>query len=157
MDLDIDEIFQQVISLENPTPNSYSLGFELDSLKELFEFLMTFTTKLCKHFYGNENGNVDLTTLSSDEFYHIDIYLKAIGFTSKLNITPINQYNLMWIYMNNYNRIQITPLTQLSDLYMGIELNNILYIISFTSLRITTNNSDNNNFFSNVIYPSETF
>ena len=157
MDLDIDEIIQQVISLENPRPNSYSLGFELDSLKELFEFLMTFTTKLCKHFYGNENGNVDLTSLSSDEFHHIDMYLKAIGFTSKLNITPVNQYNLMWMYINQYDRIQITPLTQLSDLYMGIQSNNTLYIISFTSLRITDNNFDHNNLFSNLIYPRGTF
>jgi hypothetical protein len=35
-DLDIDEIFDEVILLRNPTPNAYPLEFEIDSLKELF-------------------------------------------------------------------------------------------------------------------------
>lgn len=147
MDLDIDEIFQQVISIENPTPNSYLIGFELDSIKELFEFLMSFTTKLCKHFFGNENDTVDLSSLSSEEFQHIDMYLKVIGYTSTLYVAPANQYNLMWMYINRYDRITITPTTQLSELYMGIQSNDTLFIISFNSLLLSnnSNNSNNNN------------
>ena len=35
-------------------PNTYPLQFELNSLKELFEFLLQFVTMLCKEFYADE-------------------------------------------------------------------------------------------------------
>ena len=57
----------EVITLSNPLPNSYPLEFdELESLKELFEFLLQFITMLCKFFYGDENGNVDLTKFTKN-------------------------------------------------------------------------------------------
>jgi hypothetical protein len=42
------------------------------SLKELFEFLLQLITMLCKHFYGNDNGQVNLSLLSPADFQSID-------------------------------------------------------------------------------------
>jgi hypothetical protein len=130
-DLDINEIFEEVISLHNPTPNSYPLEFEIDSLKELFEFLLQFVTMLCKYFYGNEIGQVDLSTLSQNDFIKIDNYMKCIGFSCNFQGLSANNYNINYVYDNKYDRVNITPQTKLKDLLFGIKCNTMLYVISF--------------------------
>ena len=67
-DLDINEIFNEVTSSSIPKePNSYPLQFELDSLKELFEFLLQFVTMLCKEFYSDDNGQVNLGNMTPEQ------------------------------------------------------------------------------------------
>ena len=135
-DLDIDEIFDEVISLHNPTPNAYPLEFEIDSLKELFEFLLQFVTMLCKYLYGDEKGQVDLSTLSQNDFIKIDNYMKCIGFSCNFQGLPANNYNISYAYDNKYDRIEITPQTQLKDLLFAIKCNVMLYVISFDTIPI---------------------
>lgn len=133
-DLDIDQIFEEVIAIHNPTPNCYPLGFELDSLKELFEFLLQFTTMICKHFYGNTNGQVDLSTLGVSDFQLIDSYLQAIGFQCEFQQIPANGVNLNWANETRYDRISITVKTQLQELHLGLRCGNTLFVISFQHL-----------------------
>ena len=133
-DLDIDEIFDEVISLNNPAPNAYPLEFNLDSLKELFEFLLQFVTMLCKYFYGDEKGQVDLSTLSQNDFINIDNYMKCIGFSCNFQGLPVNNYNINYVYDNKYDRLEITPNTQLKDLLFGIKCNAMLYVIRFDTI-----------------------
>jgi len=133
-DLDIDEIFDEVISLNNPAPNAYPLEFNLDSLKELFEFLLQFVTMLCKYFYGDEKGQVDLSTLSQNDFINIDNYMKCIGFSCNFQGLPANNYNINYVYDNKYDRLEITPHTQLKDLLFGIKCNAMLYVIRFDTI-----------------------
>ena len=133
-DLDIDEIFDEVISLNNPAPNAYPLEFNLDSLKELFEFLLQFVTMLCKYFYGDEKGQVDLSTLSQNDFINIDNYMKCIGFSCNFQGLPANNYNINYVYDNKYDRLEITPHTQLKDLLFAIKCNTMLYVISFDTI-----------------------
>ncbi len=66
--LDINEIFYDVLNIYPPKANSYPLEFDINSIKELFEFLLEFTTMLSKHFFGNNTGNVDLSKLSQNDF-----------------------------------------------------------------------------------------
>lgn len=134
MDITIDEIFQAVIKEDNPQPNSYSLGFELDSLKELFEFLLQLFTMLCKHFYGNHKGQVNLALLSYDDFYRIDKYMQVIGFTCGFQTLPANADNINWLYETRYDRIYIDLQTNLEDLHLGLKCDNILYVINFKKL-----------------------
>lgn len=136
-DLDIDEIFYDVLNIYPPIPNSYPLEFELNSLKELFEFLLQFTTMLCKHFYGNDNGNVDLSTLSPDDFAKINSYIMCIGFTCNFQGLPANSYNLNHAHINRYDRIAITNQTTLKDLLFGLKCNQSLYVISFDFVSMT--------------------
>ena len=135
-DLDIDEIFEEVISLHNPAPNAYPLEFEIDSLKELFEFLLEFVTMLCKYFYGDEKGQVDLSTLSQNDFIKIYNYMKCIGFSCNFQGLPANNYNIAYAYDNKYDRLEIKPQTKLKDLLLGIKCNAMLYVISFDTIPI---------------------
>ena len=134
MDITIDEIFHNIISRNNPQPNSLALGFELDSLKELFEFLLQLVTMLCKHFYSNETGQVNLSALSPADFQSIDKYIQVIGFTCGFQALPANADNLNWAHETRYDRISITPQTSLEELHLGLKCDNILYIINFKKL-----------------------
>jgi len=150
MDITINEIFRDIIAQKNPQANSYPLGFELDSLKELFEFLLQLITMLCKHFYGNDNGQVNLSLLSPADFQSIDKYMQVIGFTCGFQALPANVDNINWAFATRYDRIQITPQTRLEDLHLGIKCQaeplvqrkesgcipcqDMLYIINFKKL-----------------------
>lgn len=134
MDITIDEIFHDIVKQQNPQANSYSLGFELDSLKELFEFLLQLVTMLCKHFYSNDNGQVNLSLLSPVDFQTIDKYMQTIGFTCGFQALPANADNMNWAYSTRYDRIQITQHTHLEDLHLGLKCYDILYIINFKKL-----------------------
>jgi hypothetical protein len=134
MDITITEIFNDIITQGNQQPNSYSLGFELDSLKELFEFLLQLTTMLCKYFYSNENEQVNLSLLSPNDFQLIDKYMQVIGFTCGFTALPANANNINWAYSTRYDRIPITQETKLEDLHLGLKCQEMLYIINFKKL-----------------------
>ena len=130
-DLDIDDIFNEVINISLLTPKIYPIEFDIDSLKEVFEFLLQFVSMLCKHFYSDSNGQVDLSTLTEDEFKKINNYMLCIGFSCNFTRLPVNNHNINYAYDNRYDRIAIIPETQLKDLLFGLKCNEILYIISF--------------------------
>lgn len=134
MDITIDKIFYDIISQQNPQANSYPLGFELDSLRELFEFLLQLVTMLCKHYYCDDNGQVNLSLLSPTDFQSIDKYMQVIGFTCEFQALPATADNINWAYSTRYDRIQITLQTRIEDLHLGLKCQDILYIISFKKL-----------------------
>lgn len=130
-DLDIYQIFEEVIALNAPLPNAYPLEFDIDSIKDVFEFLLQFVSMLCKHFYGNFANQVDLSILNENDFRKINTYLLCIGFTCNFQELPVNNHNINYAFDNRYDRIAIMPYTQLKDLLFGIKCNETLYIISF--------------------------
>ena len=67
-EVDINQIFNEVTKTAPQAPNTYPLQFELNSLKELFEFLLQFVTMLCKEFYANNKGIVNLALLTTEQF-----------------------------------------------------------------------------------------
>ena len=133
--LNIDDIFNDVVNMANPLPNSYPLEFDINSITEIFEFLLQFTTMLCKYFYGDERGVVDLTRLSKNDFLKINIYMLTLGFSSNFNIMNITNENLEYASSNRYDRIDINNNTKLKDLIFGLKCKNKLYIISFDLLK----------------------
>ena len=134
-DLDIDQIFNELISRTNLEPNTYDISFELDSLKELFEFLIQLFTMLSKHFYGNnETGQVNLEVLTPQDFEIIIKYIMVIGFKPEIAIVPANAHFLNFVSDYRYDKIPIDSQTKLSDLILGLKCNTKLYIISFTKL-----------------------
>ena len=133
-EVDINEIFNEVIKTTPQLPNTYPLQFELQSLKELFEFLLQFVTMLCKEFYGNEKGVVNLATLTPEQFNVIDKYIQSIGFKCLFQPMTANADNINISYYNRYDRINITPTTKLNELTFGIKCDSILFVISFEPL-----------------------
>ena len=133
--LNINDIFNEVVNLANPLPNSYPLEFDINSITEIFEFLLQFITMLCKYFYGDSRGVVDLTQLSKNDFLKINIYMLTLGFSSNFNIMNITNENLEYASKNRYDRIDINNNTKLKDLIFGLKCKNKLYIISFDLLK----------------------
>ena len=133
-DLNTDDIFNDLIELKpkDLTPNSYNIKFELDNVKELFEFLLELFTKLSKYYFGDENGQVNLELLSVDDFDIINKYFNAIGFKSNFEILPANAENLNYAHHNRFDRIEITPTTPIDSLIFGLKCKATLYIISFS-------------------------
>ena len=132
MELDIQEIFNEVTANSPKEPNSYPLHFEMSSLKEIFEFLLQFVTMLCKEFYGDANGQVNLAQMTPEQFVFIDKYMQSIGFTCDFKAVPAIAQNINNTYDNRFDRITITSETKLSDLLFGIKCDNVLYVISFS-------------------------
>jgi hypothetical protein len=133
-DVDIYEIFNEVVKRSPQPPNTYPLQFELDTLKELFEFLLQFVTMLCKKFYGDEKGQVNLAALSPEQFDIIDKYMKSIGFKCIFQPMQANSDNINICHANRFDRITITPNTKLNELMFGIKYDSILFVISFEVL-----------------------
>ena len=133
--LNINDIFNEVVNLANPLPNSYPLEFDINSITEIFEFLLQFITMLCKYFYGDSRGVVDLTQLSKNDFLKINIYMLTLGFSSNFNIMNITNENLEYASKNRYDRIDINNNTKLKDLIFGLKCKNKLYIINFDLLK----------------------
>ena len=133
-DVDIYEIFNEVVKSSPKEPNSYPLQFELDSLKELFEFLLQFVTMLCKEFYGDDKGQVNLANITADQFNLIDRYMQSIGFKCTFQPMPANADNINICYVNRFDRITITPETRLNELMFGIKCNDLLYVIMFSRI-----------------------
>ena len=133
-ELDIQEIFNEVTKHSPKEPNTYPLQFEMSSLKEIFEFLLQFVTMLCKEFYGDEEGQVNLEQMTPEQFVFIDKYMQSIGFTCEFKAVPAIAQNINNTYDNRFDRIKITNNTKLSDLLFGILCGNVLYVISFSAL-----------------------
>ena len=133
-EVDIEQIFERVVMTTSPTPNNFPLQFDGMNIKEKFEFLLEFVTKLCKHFYGNSIGQVNLAEMSPTDFNTINNYMMSIGYTCNFESQNANYENLISIQEGRYDKIPITLNTTMSDLKFGLKCNNILYIISFNSL-----------------------
>jgi len=134
IDLDIQEIFNEVTAGSPKEPNSYPLHFEMSSLKEVFEFLLQFVTMICKEFYGDEFGQVNLAAMTPDQFIMINKYMQSIGFTCDFKAVPAIAQNINNTYDKRYDRVVITSDTKLSDLLFGILCGNVLYVVNFEPL-----------------------
>jgi hypothetical protein len=133
-DLDIEEIFNEVTKYSPREPNTFPLKFELPSIKELFEFLLQFVTMLCKEFYGDEHGQVNLANMSPEAFITVNKYMQSIGFNCEFKAVPANAHNINNTYDNRFDRVRITSNTKLGDLLFGIKCGDVLYVISFDKI-----------------------
>jgi hypothetical protein len=130
-ELDIEEIFNEVTKNSPREPNTFPLQFEMSSLKEVFEFLLQFVTMLCKEFYSNDKGQVDLANMTPEQFLIVNKYMQSIGYNCDFKAVPANSHNINNTYNNRYDRVKITSNTKLSDMLFGILCTNVLYVISF--------------------------
>ena len=133
-ELDIEEIFNEVTKHSPRESNTFPLQFEMSSLKEVFEFLLQFVTMLCKEFYSNDKGQVDLANMSPEQFMIINKYMQSIGYNCDFKAVPANSHNINNTYDNRYDRVKITSNTKLNDLLFGILCGTVLYIVSFDKL-----------------------
>lgn len=130
-DLDINEIFNEVISKNTLEPKSYPLEIEVDTLKELFEFLLQFLTMLLKNFHADDNGQVNLANLTETDIKRINDYIMCIGFTCNFKILSATSDNMNYVFANRFDKVSINETTLFRDLIFGIKCEQKLYVISF--------------------------
>lgn len=89
---------------------------------------------LCKEFYGDNNGQVNLAQMTPEQFIMVDKYIQSIGFTCEFRAVPAIAQNINNTYDNRYDRVKLTSNTKFSDLLFGIKCGDVLYVISFDKL-----------------------
>jgi hypothetical protein len=129
--MDINALFDCVISTTPKPPKTYTVSLTESDLTELFEFLLEFFTMLCKYFYGNSEGQVDLINLSPNDINHINQYMLSIGFNSMIDQLPANYNNTQYYSENRYDKITINDQTKLNDLFFALKFGHKLNVIHF--------------------------
>lgn len=134
----IDDIFNKIIILDYNLLKPFCVDItfeEIQDIKELFEFLLQFITKLFKYFNSDNNGIVNLSLLTLTDFDKINKYLSCIGFKSSFNKLPATNENIDFVNNNKYTNIKFTQTTQLKELMFGLKCDNNIYIITFDYLQ----------------------
>ena len=133
--MEVDDLVNVLLLKEPNPPNSIDLDFtEQIDLIDLFEFLLAFFTEGTKKLFGDENGTVNLPSLTDSNLILLNKYYKSFGFQFYIDT---KQYNLLSsreikeINDNKYNKINIIPSTPLKDLKFSIKIKEYIYIINF--------------------------
>ena len=134
MEVNIEDLLENVLESVPKPPKSISITLDSENLKEMFEFLLDFVTKIFKTLYSDERGVVDLEKLSDAHFNTVDQYMQSIGFKCNFNAMPATHANLTYLYQNRYDKIEITRQTKLADLFFAIKCSQKVYCISFSFL-----------------------
>ena len=127
----INDLFEKVVNQSQPVKNMFQMEFENATVKDIFEFLLEFTTMLCKYFYSNSTGKVDLSTLSENNLATINQYLECLGFKCIFTTLPATAHNINHIFCYKWDKITITDTTPLCDLLFGLKCGELLHIIRF--------------------------
>jgi len=135
MDITSDELFTTVIAGDMPKPPK-SIIFSLDnaSIVELFEFLLEFFTDLCKFYYGNASGQVDINSLSQNQLERLNAFMASIGFNVIFTQKQATFENCQYYSVNRYDKIPITDQTLLVELFFSIKCGQTLNIIQFLTI-----------------------
>lgn len=111
-----------------------SIQFYLDNqdgnIEDIFHMLLEMFTEGMKILFSEDNKTVDLSKISTEQFYLISNYFKSFGFNISYEIIPeINDD-----YINNLTElpdIETIEKTKLSDYFIKLTSNNINYKLSF--------------------------
>jgi len=133
--VDIDELLNDILIQQPKGERSINFQFQNTiEIKDLFEILLKFFTDICKLYYSDTNGIVDLEILSNDDLNFIRKYFKSIGFdfnVESYNYFQVDNKFIDELQNNKYNKITINNTTQIDDLYFVLKCRNIIYKIKF--------------------------
>ena len=133
---DIDTLVNNVFSKEPAEPNKYNVGLEpYDgedpiTVKDIFEFLLSFFTDGASLVYGSENGVVDLEKWGQKEIDKMIKYCESIGFTANIKVYHKNDPTFRGISIQDYRRMPQNG-TNLKDMKFPLSCKNIVCVISF--------------------------
>jgi hypothetical protein len=137
-----EELFNKILSTPPKPKNTYGCGLEEgSSILELFQFCMHFFHTASVKFYGDNNGNVDVSNWTQDNLKLISDYFESLGYKLTVSIIdPTNDTNNMLghYYTLRYNRpgVETEEKLMLNQLYYLLKINKtgMYYILSFDIL-----------------------
>lgn len=115
----MDKMIEQIFTNKPANPNSITIQLqnqENKSEKQLFNILLEIFTKGMVILYGDSKKQVDLSTLTEDNFITIKQYFNSFG------------YN---VFYTINDKINIVTNTGLRSYYIELNKNNLRYKICF--------------------------
>lgn len=119
--MDILEIAHNIFCNPVKNPCSIQLDFDSNDLEVIFKQLLVIFTEGMKIFFGDENGKVDLQSISQEDFFKINQYFHSFGFYIIYDIKNLNEDDDRALLEKKY----------LKDYYLRLITNNCIYYISF--------------------------
>jgi len=120
-----------IFSTEIKSPHTIQLELEDMDIGDLFEFLLLVFTNGLKHFYSKQDGKVDLTTVSPEQFNKINEYYHSFGFECVYVIYPVAAESEINFNKLSYKNKVITSTTHLSCLCYPMKVRDRIYVIGF--------------------------
>jgi hypothetical protein len=111
--------------------SSIQLQLEDMNIGDLFEFLLIVFTNGLKHFYGNTNNRVDLTTVNSQQFENINKYFHSFGFECMYVVYPITAETEINFQKISYQNMDIDNNTNIKNMCFPIKVKDRIYAIGF--------------------------
>jgi len=135
MEVSIDELVNNIFNKQPQPPKSIQLQFiENLSMKEIYEFLLTFFTEGAKYKFGldktDPNTKIDIASWTSKEINLIKEYFASISFKLSYEIDHITTFSNKNII--TYKDIQET--TPLKNIMFPSYIGNFVYILNFDYL-----------------------
>ena len=137
MEVEVEELVYNIFNRQPKPPKSIQLQFiENLSIREIFEFLLTFFTEGAKYKYGEDksdpNTKVDISTWTDIELNNMKEYFASISFV--LNVKKDTIYNVHPNSLKSYKDKLVNESTPLKELTFPIIIGQNVFIISFDYL-----------------------
>ena len=139
MELELEDLVNNIFNRQ-PQPNkSFQLQFiENLSVKEIFEFLITFFTEGAKYKYGTENSEgkitVDISKWTKKQLTTMEDYFASVFFKLNLETYEVSKSKHINFNLMGYNKQVIGNNTQLNTLKFPLYTPKTVYVISFDYL-----------------------
>jgi len=139
MELELEELVNNIFNRQPQPKKSFQLQFiEKLSVKEVFEFLITFFTEGAKYKYGKENSEgkitVDISTWSKKQLTLMEEYFASICFKLSVEIYEVSKSKHIDFNLMSYNKQVIGNNTPLNTLKFPLYTQNTIYVIGFDYL-----------------------
>lgn len=136
--MDVEELLEQLINTSPGNKNEFRLEFEDEiTLKNLFELLLNFFTNICKLYFGDHTGVVNINHMTDNDLSLVNKYFNSIGFKYNLQNYNYNQTSLQqinYLQNNKYSNYTITPSTRLDELFFVLKCNDTIFKINFEQI-----------------------
>ena len=139
MELELEELVNNIFNRQPQPKKSFQLQFiENLSVKEVFEFLITFFTEGAKYKYGTENSDgkttVDLSKWTQKELKIMEEYFASVFFKLNVEIYEASKSKHIDFNLMSYRKQVIGKNTPLNTLKFPLYTQNTIYVISFDYL-----------------------
>ncbi len=129
-DIDINDLYEKIINDTVKPARYYNLILEdVHTVAGVFEFCMEFFQKLCIRYWGNENGKVNIASMTTKDLELIKQYFNSFGMECNVNIIERTSSDYTFYRRRHYQNG--ATYSKLGDIYYVINVGALGYIISF--------------------------
>jgi len=139
MELELEDLVNNIFNRQPQPKKSFQLQFiENLSVKEVFEFLITFFTEGAKYKYGSKTSDgkttVDLSKWTQKELNTMEEYFASVFFKLNVEIYEASKSKHIDFNLMSYRKQVIGKNTPLNTLKFPLYTQNTIYVISFDYL-----------------------